>query len=104
MLNGLNHVTLSVGDLSRSVGYYTELLGFFLRARWNNGAYLSLGDLWLCLTRDEKVRTGPLEEYSHIALSVDQADFEAFVRATGNELVEWNEDGGVFRFLLRKAG
>ena len=30
-------------------------------------------------------------------------DFEAFSRATGNELVEWNEDGGVFRFLLKKA-
>ena len=30
-------------------------------------------------------------------------DFEAFSRATGNELMEWNEEGGVFRFLLRKA-
>lgn len=31
-------------------------------------------------------------------------DFEAFARSTGNELVEWNEDNGVFRFLLKKAG
>jgi len=30
-------------------------------------------------------------------------DFEAFSRATGNELMEWNEDGGVFRFLLKKS-
>ena len=30
-------------------------------------------------------------------------DFEAFTRATGNELVEWNEENGVFRFLLKKA-
>ncbi|MCG8544263.1 MAG: sulfurtransferase TusA family protein [Alphaproteobacteria bacterium] len=30
-------------------------------------------------------------------------DFEAFSRATGNELMEWNEEDGVFRFLLRKA-
>lgn len=30
-------------------------------------------------------------------------DFEAFSRATGNELVEWNEEDGVFRFLLKKA-
>lgn len=29
-------------------------------------------------------------------------DFEAFARATGHELVEWNETGGVFRFLLKK--
>jgi tRNA 2-thiouridine synthesizing protein A len=31
-------------------------------------------------------------------------DFEAFSRSTGHALVEWSEDNGVFRFLLRKAG
>jgi tRNA 2-thiouridine synthesizing protein A len=31
-------------------------------------------------------------------------DFEAFARATGNELMESNEDDGVFRFLLKKSG
>jgi tRNA 2-thiouridine synthesizing protein A len=29
-------------------------------------------------------------------------DFEAFCRATGHELVEWNEADGVYRFLLKK--
>lgn len=32
------------------------------------------------------------------------ADFSAFCRTTGNELVEQNEDGGVFTYLIRKAG
>ena len=31
------------------------------------------------------------------------ADFQAFCRTTGNELVEHEEDGGVYRFILRKA-
>ena len=31
------------------------------------------------------------------------ADFQAFCRTTGNELVEHDEEGGVYRFLLRKA-
>lgn len=31
-------------------------------------------------------------------------DFEAFSRSTGHELTESDEDGGVFRFLLKKAG
>jgi tRNA 2-thiouridine synthesizing protein A len=31
------------------------------------------------------------------------ADFEAFCRQTGNELVEQSEDGGTFRFLIKKA-
>ena len=28
-------------------------------------------------------------------------DFEAFCRQTGNELLESNEDGGVFSFLIK---
>jgi tRNA 2-thiouridine synthesizing protein A len=39
-------------------------------------------------------------------LSTDPAsvqDFQAFSRSTGNELVEWNEDDGVFRFLIKKT-
>jgi len=80
LLKGLNHLTLSVSDLSRSVAYYTELLGFSLHVRWNEGAYLTLGDLWLCLCHDTDVRSGPLAEYTHFALSVDRADFDAFLR------------------------
>lgn len=30
-------------------------------------------------------------------------DFEAFCRATDNELVAWNEDGGVYSFLIKKT-
>lgn len=31
------------------------------------------------------------------------ADFEAFSRTTGNELLEHSEEGGVYRFLLKKT-
>lgn len=31
------------------------------------------------------------------------ADFQAFARSTGNELLEHSESGGVYRFLLRKS-
>lgn len=30
-------------------------------------------------------------------------DFEAFCRTTGNDLVERNDDGRIFRFVLRRA-
>jgi len=30
-------------------------------------------------------------------------DFEAFCRATGNQLVDWKEESGVFTFNIRKA-
>jgi tRNA 2-thiouridine synthesizing protein A len=31
------------------------------------------------------------------------ADFQAFCRQTGNELVESSEDGTIYRFLIKKA-
>ena len=32
------------------------------------------------------------------------ADFQAFCRTTGNELVEHSEEGGTYKFLIRKKG
>ena len=32
------------------------------------------------------------------------ADFAAFCRTTGNELLEQSEEGGVWTYLIRKAG
>ena len=32
------------------------------------------------------------------------ADFAAFCRTTGNELVEQSEEGGVWTYLIRKTG
>lgn len=31
------------------------------------------------------------------------ADFEAFCKTTGNELLESSEDGGVYRFVIKHA-
>lgn len=31
------------------------------------------------------------------------ADFQAFCRQTGNELMEHSEDGGIYRFLIKKV-
>lgn len=31
------------------------------------------------------------------------ADFEAFCRQTGNELMEHSEDDGIYRFLIQKS-
>jgi tRNA 2-thiouridine synthesizing protein A len=48
-----------------------------------------------------ELRSGELIE----ALATDPGsvpDFSAWCRATGNELVEQSEDGGVYRFLIRK--
>ena len=48
-----------------------------------------------------ELRSGELIE----ALATDPGsvpDFAAWCRSTGNELVEQTEEGGVYRFLIRK--
>lgn len=73
MITGLNHLTLAISDLERSCQFYQGLLGLQLKARWNTGAYLMAGDLWLCLAIDEAV---PAKDYTHYAFSISGNDFE----------------------------
>ncbi|MGM1295494.1 VOC family protein [Enterobacter hormaechei] len=62
MLQSLNHLTLAVSDLQKSVTFWHELLGLGLHARWNTGAYLTCGDLWVCLSYDEARQYVPPQE------------------------------------------
>ena len=75
MITGINHLTLSVHQLNESIPFYTDILDCKLIAKWNTGAYLTAGNLWLCLAQDTKTRSSPLPEYTHIAFNVTSEDF-----------------------------
>ncbi|QOV69384.1 FosA family fosfomycin resistance glutathione transferase [Citrobacter sp. BDA59-3] len=95
MLKGLNHLTLAVSDIASSIGFYHHLLGLPLHARWDNGAYLRCGDLWLCLSLDAQRRyIAPQEsDYTHYAFSIDENDFATFVaRLTQAGITSWKEN------------
>lgn len=102
MLTGLNHLTLAVADLPASIAFYRDLLGFRLEARWDQGAYLELGSLWLCLSREPQYG-GPAADYTHYAFGIAAADFARFaaqLRAHG--VREWKQnrsEGDSFYFL-----
>ncbi len=72
-ISGLNHLTLAVNDLDRSIAFYSGLLGFSIRMQSHSSAYLEAGTLWLALVVDSEARSGPLPEYSHVAFSVSPA-------------------------------
>jgi len=93
MLNGLNHLTLAVSNLPDSIVFYQQVLGFKLDARWDHGAYLSLGALWLCLSLDQ-VEAGDLQRnYTHYAFSIHQGDFAAFAQRLHEHAVRlWRQD------------
>ena len=104
MIRGLNHITLSVSNLESSLSFYTENLGFRGHVKWDTGAYLSVGELWLCLSLDKAVPTG---DYTHIAFDVDEADFlEVKNRLIEAEVEIWkdNKSEGKSMYILDPDG
>ncbi|EJM86074.1 fosfomycin resistance glutathione transferase [Pseudomonas sp. GM60] len=103
MLTGLNHLTLAVTDLNRSVAFYRDILQLQLEATWDSGAYLSLPGLWLCLSLDPQRNTEPATDYTHYAFSISASGFPPFVeRLRAANVREWREnrsEGASFYFL-----
>ena len=80
MITGLNHITLSAKNLSKSISFYTDILGFTLKAKWKKGAYLTFGEMWLCLTLQPKSSNSTTcadadKDYTHIAFDVNAENF-----------------------------
>jgi len=87
MLKGLNHITLAVSNIERSLAFYTKILGFKGHAKWDSGAYLTLGDLWLCLSLDEP---DSKTDYTHIAFDIENSKFTDFVgKLTNSGINQW---------------
>ena len=99
----------AVSQLAPSVAFYHQLLGMTLHARWDSGAYLSCGDLWLCLSLDPQRRVTPPEEsdYTHYAFSISEADFTSFaarLEVAGVAVWKLNRSEGESHYFLDPDG
>lgn len=107
MITGLNHITLSISNLERSLAFYRDVLGCTVAAETPRGVYLEAGDLWLALEVDPDVRAGPLPEYTHFAFTVDEANFKDLagtIRASGAEIFKENTSEGHSLYFLDPDG
>lgn len=77
---GLNHLTLRIANLDRSLAFYCNVLGFALRHRGRSDAYLESGALWLTLL-ERPVESGSERTVGldHWALTVADDEFNAAV-------------------------
>lgn len=90
MLTGLNHITIAVSNIDVSFVFYTQLLGFKPRVRWDAGVYLTLGDLWLCLSSDTAI---PSQDYSHIAFDCEANHFNMITaQLRSANVIEWKKN------------
>ncbi len=105
-ISGLNHLTLAVADVDRSLAFYRDVLGCSVRAVWADGAYLEAGPLWLCLSRDENARSSPHADYTHVAFSVSEANFSRMSERLTAECVIWkdNRSEGASTYFLDPDG
>jgi len=102
---GLNHLTIATADLPRAFDFYTNVLGCRPRARWARGAYLSAGDLWLCLSSDADAH--PTTDYTHAAFTVEVAALDTWrarLEAAGARIWKSNTSEGESIYFLDPDG
>lgn len=103
MIKGINHITLAVNDVNKSFRFYTTILNLKPIAKWDQGAYLTAGDTWIALNKDPKVSKTKRSDYSHIAFTCYESDFNSLKsKLLANNCKEWSKnksEGNSFYFV-----
>jgi len=102
MLNGINHITISVSDINTSFIFYKDVLGFKPVMKSDFSAYLLLSGIWIALQEEKNIDHQNFS-YSHIAFNVDKVNFEDIKNKLFNaKVIEWKNndtEGESFYFL-----
>lgn len=77
LIKGLNHFLFSVSDLDASIDFYQEVFEAKLLVKGRSTAYFDLNGMWLALNLEKQIPRNEIEEsYTHIAFSIEEADFQ----------------------------
>ncbi|GAB3792351.1 FosM family fosfomycin resistance protein [Virgibacillus kimchii] len=76
-IKGLNHFLFSVSDLETAIAFYQNVFEAKLLVKGRSTAYFDLHGMWLALNEEKDVPRNEIEHsYTHIAFSIDDADFD----------------------------
>jgi metallothiol transferase len=76
-VKGLNHLLFSVTNLDESIKFYQNVFDANLIVKGRSTAYFDLNGIWLALNVENDIPRNEINQsYTHIAFSIDEADFD----------------------------
>ncbi len=106
MIQGINHITLSVTDIKRSFDFYRNIIGLKPLCRWHQGAYFLAGDTWFCLNQESEQKIAR-EDYTHFAFDVQEEDFNSLsqrIIGSGAHIFKSNKSEGASLYFCDPDG
>jgi len=79
-LGEINHLLFSVSNLEKSMEFYMKVFNAKPLLKGKSTVYFDLNGLWLALNEEKDIpRRDIHKSYTHIAFSVEEEEFDAYV-------------------------
>jgi len=105
MIDGINHITISVKDIDSAFAFYRDILKLkpVMKSSWS--AYFYAGETWVALNQEDTYSAS--NNYAHIAFNVPEKDYHQLVEMMKkNDVREWqkNKSEGDSLYILDDSG
>jgi catechol 2,3-dioxygenase-like lactoylglutathione lyase family enzyme len=105
MINGINHITISVKNIDSAFLFYKDILKLKPIMKSNRSAYFLAGKIWIAL--DQKDNYIASDNYSHICFNISKKSYKGFIENIKSlKIKEWQENKtqGNSIYLLDDSG